>query len=475
MAASASEPTHDVIVIGGGPVGENAAQYAIQGSDRTAALVEAELVGGECSYWACMPSKALLVPAAVRSLAQHMPGLGEQAPLDVDAVLARRDAFTSGWDDAGQVAWAEGVGIEVVRGRARLAGERTVVVGDRTLVARHAVVLATGSVPAEPPIDGLADALPWGSRDATAMHEVPGSILVVGGGVVACEAATWLAALGAHVTLAARGGLLARLEPEAAAAVEQGLRDAGVDVRLHADVQRVRREAPAATGTGHVHGGAVTTTIDGVDVTTDEILVATGRRPATGDLGLETVGLDAVAVDGRQRVAGVDGWLYAAGDVAGRWQLTHMGKHEARIAGEVIGRIADGGHAHDVVGVDEDPLTQVVFTDPEVAAVGITQAEAEDAGIRVERVAIDLAVAGTSLARDDAGGTVIAIVDADRDVLVGVTLVGHGVAELLHAATVAVAARVPIPRLWHAVPAYPTASEIWLRVVEDLRRQRRAD
>ncbi len=470
---AATEPTHDVIVIGGGPVGENAAQYAIQGSDRTAVLVEAELVGGECSYWACMPSKALLVPPSVRSLAQHVPGLGQQAPLDVDAVLARRDAFTSGWDDASQVEWAEGAGIEVVRGRGRLAGERTVVVGDTTLVARHAVVLATGSVPVAPPIPGLEDALPWGSRDATAMHEVPGSILVVGGGVVACEAATWLAALGARVTLAVRGGLLARLEPEAGEAVEEGLRAAGVDVRLGVDVQAVRRDDPRDMGTGHVHGGAVTTTIDGEDVVTDEILVATGRRPATADLGLETVGLEGIEVDGRQRVVGGGGWLYAAGDVAGRWQLTHMGKHEARIAGEVIAREADGRDGDEVVGVDEDPLTQVVFTDPEVAAVGRTQREAEEAGIRVERVAIDLAVAGTALARDDAGGTVVAIVDADRDVLVGATLVGHGVAELLHAATIAVAAEVPIARLWHAVPAYPTASEIWLRVVEALRAQRR--
>ncbi|MFC7431138.1 MULTISPECIES: dihydrolipoyl dehydrogenase family protein [unclassified Agrococcus] len=470
---AANEPTHDVIVIGGGPVGENAAQYAIEGSSRTAVLVEAELVGGECSYWACMPSKALLVPASVRSLAQHMPGLGAQAPLDVEAVLARRDAFTSGWDDGGQVQWAEGAGIEVVRGRGRLVGERTVVVGDTTLVARHAVVIATGSVPVAPPIEGLEHALPWGSRDATSMHEVPGSILVVGGGVVACEAATWLAALGARVTLAVRGGLLSRLEPEAGAAVEEGLRAAGVDVRLGVDVQAVRRDDPRDTGTGHVHGGAVTTTIDGEEIVTDEILVATGRRPATDDLGLEAVGLDGIEVDGLQRVAGAEGWLYAAGDVAGRWQLTHMGKHEARIAGEVVARVAEGGSADDVVGVADDPLTQVVFTDPEVAAVGMTQREAEGAGIRVERVAIDLAVAGTALARDDAGGTVVAIVDADRDVLVGATLVGHGVAELLHAATVAVAASVPTARLWHAVPAYPTASEIWLRVVETLRRQRR--
>ncbi|GAA2171668.1 NAD(P)/FAD-dependent oxidoreductase [Agrococcus versicolor] len=461
-------------MIGGGPVGENAAQYAIQGSDRTAAIVEAELVGGECSYWACMPSKALLVPGSVRTLAQHMPGLAEQPPLDVEAVLARRDSFTSGWDDASQVSWAEEQGIEVVRGRGTLTGPRTVVVGDRTLVARHAVVLATGSVPVSPPIDGLAEALPWGSRDATAMHEVPGSILVVGGGVVACEAATWLAALGARVTLAARGGLLARLEPEAAEAVEAGLRDAGVDVRLHVDVQSVRREDARATGEGHVHGGAVTTTIDGEELRTDEILVSTGRRPATDGLGLDAVGIDELEVDGRQRVAGGDGWLYAAGDVAGRWQLTHMGKHEARICGEVIGVVAGGGDALDVVGVDEDPLTQVVFTEPEVAAVGITHAEALERGMRVERVAIDLAVAGTALQRDDAGGRVVAIVDADRDVLVGATLVGHGVAELLHAATVAVATQVPLSRLWHAVPAYPTASEIWLRVLEALRTQRRA-
>lgn len=460
------EPTHDVIVLGGGPVGENVAQAAIAGSDRTAALVEAELVGGECSYWACMPSKALLTPSAVRDRAMHLPGV-EVGALDVASVLERRDAFTSHWSDAGQVEWAEGAGLEVVRGHGTLVGERTVRVGERTLVARHAVVLATGSVPVTPPVPGLAEALPWSSRDATALHEVPDSVLVVGGGVVGCEAATWLAALGARVTLVARHGLLDRLEPAAGERVAEGLRAAGVDVRTGASVERVEREGASDTGVGHVHGGPVRVVVDGAGIEVAEVLVATGRRPATEGLGLDAVGIERVEVDEHLRVRGVDGdWLWACGDVAGRTQLTHMGKHEARLAGEAIARIADGGSADDAPALRDGTTTQVVFTQPEVASVGRTEREARDAGLPVEALTIDLAVAGSSLARDDWSGAVTVVVDTESEVLLGATLVGPDVAELLHAATIAVVAEVPMATLWHAVPAYPTISEVWLRVSE---------
>jgi pyruvate/2-oxoglutarate dehydrogenase complex dihydrolipoamide dehydrogenase (E3) component len=207
----------DVIVIGGGPVGENAASYAIAGSDRTAVIVEHELVGGECSYWACMPSKALLRPSEVLTTARNMPGVKElvgDRGLDVDAVLARRESFTHSLDDSSQVSWAESTGISVVRGHGRITGDRTVDVGGRTLTARHAVVLATGTTASVPGTPGLRDALPWTSRDATNIHEIPRRVAVIGGGVVASEAATWLLSFGAEVTMIVRGSaLLASAEP----------------------------------------------------------------------------------------------------------------------------------------------------------------------------------------------------------------------------------------------------------------------
>lgn len=256
---------YDVVVIGGGPVGENAAQYAIEGTDLTAAIVEGELLGGECSYWACMPSKALLRPVQVAGTTADLGGVGETT-LDVAGTLARRDEFTSHYDDAGQVSWAEGAGLTVVRGTGRLAGERVVDVSEvgggavtRRLLARRAVVLATGSEPVVP--QEYADVVPWGSRDVTGVVDVPGRLAVVGGGVVACEAATWMSALGAQVTQLVRGDrLLGSSEPFAGEAVQARLEESGVTVHLGTTVSACTREGAQDTGIGHVHGGPVTLT-----------------------------------------------------------------------------------------------------------------------------------------------------------------------------------------------------------------------
>ncbi|HTJ70185.1 MAG TPA: NAD(P)/FAD-dependent oxidoreductase [Actinospica sp.] len=475
--------TWDVVVIGAGPVGENAAQYAIQGSDRTAVLIEAELVGGECSYWACMPSKALLRPVEVLSAAHDLPGvLGTR--LDPTGILKRRDQIIGNRDDTGQVQWANGVGIDVIRGHGRLTGVRTVEItradgSVRSIEARQAVVLATGTTAAVPNVPGLREARPWISRDATNMAEVPRRVAVIGGGVVGCEAATWLSALGSNVTIIQSGPrLLPRVEPFAHELVAERFARAGVTVRVNAKVERVARAVVNEAGVGRIHGGPVTVTVDGKDLVVDEVLVATGRVPASSDIGLDTVGLGKLAeqrtyipVDEQLTVRDVPGdWLYATGDVNGLSLLTHMGKYQARVCGAVIAARAEGGPMDSVRYrdlADSRAVPQVIFTDPEVAAVGLSEKEARDAGIDVETVEYDLgALAATSIQRQDYRGRAKLVIDHEADTLVGATFVGPEVGELVHAATVAVVGQVPLELLRHAVPSYPTVAEIWLRLLE---------
>ncbi len=475
MTAPVPADTYDVIVIGGGPAGENAAAYAIANSARTAAIVERELLGGECSYWACMPSKALLRPGHVLAAARNMPGVSARG-LDVAAVLARRDSFVHDHDDSSQVQWARDNRIGVIRGTGRLAGERLVEVDGRTLRAREAVVLATGTHANIPDVPGLRDALPWTSRDATNLHEVPGRVVIIGGGVVACEAATWLSSLGARVTLVVRGAsLLAATEPFARERVAAGLTEAGVRLLFDTEPSAVSRPDVADTGEGHIHGGPVTVELTGAHAQTleaDEIVVAAGRGPATAELGLDTLGLPSgyVEVDDHLTATGVDGdWLYAVGDVNHRIALTHMGKYQARVCGDVIAARADGRPLDGprfTASADHGGIPQVVFTDPEVASVGLTEEAARRAGHTVDTVGLDIAVAGSALARDDYAGHALLVIDRDADVLLGATFVGPDVGEQLHAATVAVVGRVPLETLWHAVPAYPTVSEFWLRLLE---------
>jgi pyruvate/2-oxoglutarate dehydrogenase complex dihydrolipoamide dehydrogenase (E3) component len=459
----------DLIVIGAGTVGENVADRAVQGG-LTVAMVEAELVGGECSYWACMPSKALLRAGAVTRAARSVRGTGSIGEVDPAGVFARRDAIAHDWDDASQVEWATGAGIEVVRGHGRLVGERRVVVtapdGTETeLVATHAVAIATGSVPVLPDVPGLADITPWTSRDATSAKAVPESLAILGGGVVGSEMATAYADLGARVTLVVRGGLLGGMEPFVGDRVATALRERGVDVRTGVEVVSARTEG----------SHKVLELADGETVRSAEVLVAVGRMARTGDLGVETVGLEPGAwleVDDTLRVRGYD-WLYGVGDVNHRALLTHQGKYQARAAGDVIAARARGEDAdaapwgRHVASADHAAVPQVTFTDPEVASVGLTAAAAEEAGYRTRVLDYDLSwLAGATVQADDYAGTARAIVDEERRVLLGMTLVGPGVGELLHAATIAIVGEVPLDRLWHAVPAYPTLSEVWLRLLE---------
>ena len=462
---------YDLIVLGGGPVGENVADRAVQ-AGLTAIIVESELIGGECSYWACMPSKALLRSAQALRAAQNVGGAAEAVTgkLDVRAVLARRDSFAANWSDDGHVGWLESAGIDLARGHGRLSGERQVTVTDadgatRVLTARHAVAVSTGTDASIAPIDGLADAAPWTSRDATSAQEVPASLAIIGGGVVGVEMATAYANLGAQVTVIARGELLGGMEPFAAEMVDAGLRALGVDVRTRTETTRVRRE----------DGRVVITLGDGSEVTAAEVLAATGRSPRTDDIGLEVVGLEPgtyIRTDETLRVPDND-WLYAVGDVNGRVLLTHEGKYQARAAGDVIAARAQGGEVDDaawgrhVATADHAAVPQVVFGEPEVASVGLTAKAAQDSGYSARVIDHDLgAIAGSSLREDGYSGQARMVVDSERDVILGVTFVGPDVADLLQAATIAIVGEVPISRLWHAVPAYPTVSEIWLRLLE---------
>ncbi|MET8829500.1 NAD(P)/FAD-dependent oxidoreductase [Streptomyces sp. NPDC004610] len=467
---------YDVVVLGAGPVGENVADRT-RAAGLSTAIVESELVGGECSYWACMPSKALLRPAIARSDARKVPGLRHlvQGDLDAPAVLAHRNDYTSHWKDDGQVAWVEGIGADLYRGHGRLAGPRTVTVtgpdGTLTnLTARHAVAVATGTRAQLPDLPGLAAVRPWTSREATSSQSVPDRLVVVGGGVVATEMATAYRALGSEVTLLVRGkGLLPRMEPFAGELVAEALVEAGVELRTGTSVTAVARE-----------GGTVLVDTDHGDrIEADEILFATGRAPRTDDIGLDTVGLAPgswLPVDDSLRVEGSD-WLYAVGDANHRALLTHQGKYQARIAGAAIAARAQGvplletdpwgAHA---ATADHAAVPQVVFTDPEAAAVGLSLAEAEQAGRQVRAVDVEFSsVAGAGLYADGYQGRARMVVDLDRETLVGVTFVGPGVGELIHSATIAVAGEVPLSRLWHAVPSYPTLSEVWLRLLEAYR------
>jgi dihydrolipoamide dehydrogenase len=488
------EALFDVIVIGAGPTGENVADRAVKGG-LTAAIVESRLVGGECSYYACIPSKALLRSSAALEAARRVNGAKQAitGPLDASAVLARRTWFTDSWNDASQAEWLTSANVPLFRGRGRITAERVVEVqgqaasdgekGDAEnvrLTARQAVVVCTGTSPMVPPIPGLAEAAPWTNREATRTDRIPLRLAVLGGGPVACELAQAFRSLGTkEITLLDHAPrLLEHFEPFVSERIAAEFRELGISVHSSVNVARVQRRSPGAPVQIWFNTGDASSHANPACIEADEILIATGRVPNTKDIGLETVSLkpgDWLDVDDTCRVKAVpSGWLYAAGDVNHRSLLTHMGKYQARVCGDTIaararGELKDPAQAWTKFAATADhcAVPQIVFTDPEAASVGLTEARAKEAGRRVRAVEYDMGhISGTKLVADGYQGRAKMVVDEDRRVIAGATLVGQDAGELIHAFTVAVAGEVPLERLWHAVPCFPSMSEIWLRLLE---------
>lgn len=453
----------DVLVLGGGPGGYSAAIRAAQLGAKAVCIEKEGELGGTCLRVGCIPTKAWVQTAhAIKDAGETFARLGVQVgepTLDFAAANAWKSTVVS-THTQGIAGLFKANGVEWVRGVGRFSGPNTIAVEGGEEIRFGQAVIATGSAPVRPPIEGLDSPRCVDSTGLLAQTEVPRRLLVLGGGAIGAEMAQAMRRLGSEEVTVVEGAdrLLAREEPFAGEQVADAFRAEGITVITGVALASVARDGSDGPVTG--------TLVDGRTIVADEILVAVGRRPNTGDLGLDAVGLEpgrSIAVDDQLRAVGVPGgWLYAVGDCNGRSLLTHMGKYQARLAGDVIlGR--DG--IRDIA--DDAIVPRVTFTDPQVCAVGLTEAQARERGIPVRTVEHATgAVAGAYTLADGYTGTAKLVVDDERRVVVGATFTGPGIAELLHSATVAIAGQVTLDQLWHAVPAFPTLSEVWLRLLE---------
>ena len=517
MIAS-KERNYDVVVVGSGPSGRTVS-LRLAKNHFSVALVESELVGGDCAYWACIPSKAMLRPPEALTEARQVEGSKQatQGPLSVKSALTRRDAFVDGWNDSKLANELKKSGIDIIRGQGKLDGPLHVIVtsnngGNGTnssnsngsiakssLVANHAVVLCTGSsavIPSQ--IQGLAQVRPWTSRNATSAKKAPRSLATIGDGAVACEMAhAWWALGTKEITIISRNKrILNKYEPFVGDRLTEVFQERGISVRNNVNVKQVDRISDISS---QQNGGSIQIRLDdGNSITSEELLVAVGRRPNTDNLGIETVDLipgDWLNVDDTCLVNGVNGdWLYAIGDINHRGLLTHIGKYQARACATAIiarsrqnrDKSDDNGGAdtssnrHEITNAANDPpekwlatsdhmpAPQVIFTDPQIASVGLTEENARSLKINFRAVDCDMGtLEGAMLRTDGYKGHARIVVNEDRHVMIGATFIGPEVGELLHSATIAIVGQVPLERLWHAVPSFPTVSEVWIRLLEN--------